>query len=210
METDRNIAIKNRSIQTDCFFSGREKKENHFSDFGKNTGENRTGGGEKMKKMLWIALLLAALTALGALPFRGTDVAELIPVRTIFVTRSGRMYTVDVGAGIRSMGRTVREALQALRDEASGEVFYDTAEQVIVQETAQDAVNEIAELPELRPAAGLWLTPEKDLNVEAAGDYLSAHKGDLTIMEVRAELLSGRQPRIPILTQTDGGFRVHA
>ena len=163
-----------------------------------------------MKKLIGIGLLLAVLYALGSLPFRGTDVSELIPVRTVFVTRSGAAYTVDVGAGLRAVGRTVRDALKALREQASGEVFFETAEQVIVTETAAEAVEEITELPELRPAAGIWLTPAPELDVEAASDYLSAHDADLTIMEARAELLTGRSPQIPVLKPTMGGFRVDA
>ena len=162
-----------------------------------------------MKKLRFAVLLLAILGALGALPFQGTDVAELIPVRTIFISGSGREYTVDVGAGVRAVGQTVRDALKALREEASGVVFFDTAEQVIVSEAASDAVEEITGLPELRPAAGLWLTPAEALDPEAAADYLAAHPGDLTIMEVRTELLSGIRPQIPGLLPADGGFRVY-
>ena len=163
-----------------------------------------------MKKLIRIGLVLAGLGALGVLPFRAADVAELIPVRTILVTRSGASYEVNIGEGLRALGDTVKKALEALREQAPGEVFYETAEQVLVTETAAQAVEEIAGLPELRPAAGLWLTPDSSLDLQAAGDYLAAHPADLTLTEVRARLLTGEPPSLPRLIPTEGGFRVDA
>ena len=96
-----------------------------------------------MKKLITLALIAAGLAYFGFLPFRANDVASLLPVETVIVTRSGDRYCVDVGAGVRAFGKTVAEALDTLRERVSGVLFFQTAEQVVVQEEAAEAVEEV-------------------------------------------------------------------
>lgn len=161
-----------------------------------------------MKKLFKWTLILAGLCALGVLPFKATDVAELLPVRTVIVTRSGRELTVDIGAGVRAVGNTLSEALETLKNEVTGEVFFQTAEQVVVAENAQDAVPQVVSEPSFRPAAGLYLTPEENADAEELADYLDAHRSDRTLTQTRAALLEGREPELPILRRSHGGWRV--
>ncbi len=112
-----------------------------------------------MKKLLCGLLVLGALAALGLLPFKGTDAAKLLPVKTVIVTKSGESYTVDIGAGVRAVGRTLSEALERLREEVTGRVFLPTAEQVILTEPAEEAAEAVAEESAFRPAAGIYRTP---------------------------------------------------
>lgn len=161
-----------------------------------------------MKKLMLLAAAALLLGALGLLPFRATDAAKLLPVKTVIVTRSGDSYVVDVGAGVKAVGRTLREALGRLREEVTGEVFLPTAEQVIITEPAEGAVEAVAEETEFRPAAGIYLTPEPAPDAEAMGAYLDAHPSDVTILDVRAALALGQRPAIPVIHAADGGFRV--
>lgn len=162
-----------------------------------------------MKRILRLGLLLLFLAGLGVLPFKAREVAELLPVKTIVVTRSGRSYTVDVGAGVKAAGRTLTEALQRLREEVTGEAFFGTAEQVVITEDAADVVEEVTEQAELRPAAGIYLTPEEAPDAEAIGAYLSTHSSNTTILLVKARLRAGQPPRIPVIVPADGGYRVY-
>jgi len=161
-----------------------------------------------MKKLCKLLVLAAALGALGLLPFRRTDVSELIPVQTIVVTRSGDRYVVDIGQGLRALGQTVAQALDRLRREAPGEVFFKTAEQVVLTEEAADAVEEIVTEPELRPAAGLYLTPDAAPDAEAIGRYLTSHPEDTAISRVRGELSQGQELELPRIRRTEGGYLV--
>ena len=161
-----------------------------------------------MKKLLKWMLVLAVLCALGVLPFRATDVAELLPVRTVIVTRSGKELTVDVGAGVKAVGATLSEALETLKREVTGEVFFRTAEQVVVAEPAKDAITQVVQEPAFRPAAGICLTPETDADANELADYLESHRVDLTITQARAELLEGREPNLPTVRRADGGWLV--
>lgn len=164
-----------------------------------------------MKTLRRLLLVMLVLAALSRLPFRGTDVAKLIPVKTVIVTRAGDEYVVDVGAGARGLGKTLSGALEDLRASVAGEIFFPTAEQVIVAGPgAADpgTVEAVAEEPAFRPAAGVYLSPKTDLDPEAIGEYLSSHEGDTTVMEIRADLRAGNQPRIPLLVEHCGGYHI--
>ena len=158
-----------------------------------------------MKKLLFVLLAAGVLTAMGLLPFRAVDASKLLPVKTVIVTKAGEEYVVDIGSGVRAVGDTLRQALDRLREEVSGQVFLPTAEQVIITEPAEGAV---AEETEFRPAAGIYLTPEPAPDAEALGAYLDAHPSDVTILDVRAALALGQRPAIPVIHAADGGFRV--
>lgn len=161
-----------------------------------------------MKKLLGILLVAAVLGALGLLPFRSVDAAKLLPVKTVIVAKSGDEYTVDIGAGVRAVGKTLREALDRLREEVTGEVFLPTAEQVIITEPADGAVEAVAEETEFRPAAGIYRTPESEPDPEAMGAYLDSHPSNVTILDARAALALGQTPQIPAIHAADGGFLV--
>lgn len=161
-----------------------------------------------MKKLLKWGALVLILGALGILPFRGTDVAELLPVRTVIVSRAGAEYEVDVGAGVKAAGSTLHEALENLRRRVSGTVFYRTAEQVVITEQAQDVLEQVVAEPAFRPAAELYLTPDTALDAKAVSEYLSAHSGGVTITEAKARLSREEAPGLPELRRTGGGFEI--
>lgn len=161
-----------------------------------------------MKKLCKLLLAAGILTALGLLPFRAADAAKLLPVKTVIVTRSGAEYIVDVGAGVRAVGRTLSEALARLREEVTGLVFLPTAEQVILTEPAEEAAAAVAAESAFRPAAGIFRTPDPAPDAEALSAYLASHPSNVTVLDLRAALAMGRQPRIPVLRQAEGGWRV--
>ena len=161
-----------------------------------------------MKKLLLALVAAAALAALGLLPFRSVDAAKLLPVKTVIITKSGDSYEVDIGAGVRAVGQTLWEALDRLREEVTGEVFLPTAEQVIVTEPADDALEAVAEETAFRPAAGVYRTPDQAPDPEALGQYLESHPSNYTILDVRADLANGRGPAVPTVRRTAGGYRV--
>lgn len=163
-----------------------------------------------MKKLLFLLAAIGILLYFGLLPFEANDVARLLPVETVFVTRSGEEYRVDVGAGVPGAGRTLREALEALRERVSGEIFFQTAEQVVVQEEAEDAVGEIVTEDAFRPSAAIYRTPETALDAQAVSQYLHTRHTALTLGQAAAQLESGRTPRLPTLLRSDGGYRILA
>ena len=161
-----------------------------------------------MKKLFFILMAGAAFWALGLLPFQATDAAKLLPVKTVIVTRSGDSYTVDVGAGVRAVGRSLAEALERLREEVTGEIFLPTADQIVVTEPANGAVEAVAEETAFRPAAGIYLTPEAEPDPEALGEYLASHPSNTTLLDLRVALATDRVLRLPRILAAEGGYRV--
>ena len=161
-----------------------------------------------MKKICILVLLLAGLAYFGLLPFEAHDVAELLPVETILVTKSGDRYRVDIGAGVRAIGKSLSEALDNLKEQVTGIVFFQTAEQVLVQEDAQDAIPVIEQEPRFRPAAGLYLTGDSSPDLHAVSRYLKTRHSALTLGEALAETAEGASPDLPVLIEAGGGYRV--
>ncbi|MBQ6430278.1 MAG: hypothetical protein IJJ99_00140 [Oscillospiraceae bacterium] len=130
-------------------------------------------------------LAAVALTAAFGLPFREYDAAKLLPVRTVQAAKTARGVKLVTEVG-EAEGATWTEAVAALRDGASGDVFFDTAEQLVV--CTPSLLPEILRSGELRPSAQLYeadaLTDPEGLN-----EYLSAHESDRTVADARYDLL---------------------
>lgn len=133
--------------------------------------------------MKWgYALAAVVLTCVFGLPFDEYDTASLLPIKTVQAarTREGVTLVSEVGQGV---GKTWREAVADLRENASGEVFFDTAEQVIF--CSRSLVKEAVESGELRPSAQVYFA-RKLREPEGLNEYLSAHESDLTVADLRA------------------------
>lgn len=161
-----------------------------------------------MRKFLLFLLVLAALAYFGLLPFSANDVSRLLPVETVLITREGDRIRVDVGAGVRAVGKSLAETLDRLKEQVSGVIFFQTAEQVIVEEQAAQVVDEVISEERFRPAAGIYLTPERDLDAQAVSRYCSARHTALTLGEAKAAQAEGRKLVLPRLIRADGGFRI--
>lgn len=133
--------------------------------------------------MKWFptVLLAAALTMIFGLPFREYDTAQLLPIRTLQVekTAAGVHILSDVGEGT---GRTWAAAVENLRENAPGDVFFDTAEQIVF---CGGVVREAVESGLLRPAAQVYFASMLR-DSAALNEYYSAHESSLSVAELRA------------------------
>lgn len=137
--------------------------------------------------MKWSFALAAAvvLTVLFGLPFREHDTAKLLPAKTLQVERlkDGAVHLVsEIGEGV---GQTWRAAVDNLRGNASGEVFFQTVEQVVFCGEALTIVPEALESGDLRPSAQVYEAASLQ-ETEGLYDYLSAHAGCVSMGELRA------------------------
>ena len=160
-----------------------------------------------MKKVIWVLIVVLILGALNLLPFRSRELADLLPVKTVIVTRSGAEYTVDIGAGVKAVGDTLSDALKRLQEQTSDDLFLPTAEQVVLTEPAGEAAQAVAEETAFRPAAGVCRTPDPSPDPNALGQYLKTHPSDCTIVDLQAAIAEGREPNLPVLLPVGGGYR---
>lgn len=160
-----------------------------------------------MKKLLIIAAAALLLKATGLLPFSGTDVAQLLPVRALLIDVENGQVFLD-GGSAKGSGTTLNAALEDMKQGAEGTVFLATAEQVILSSRALGRLPELSRWDALRPGARVLLADGEVSSVEEAADYLEAHDSGLTLQQVRARLLAGQRVTLPLLHMTQGGFRL--
>ena len=140
--------------------------------------------------MKWLYLIAAAvLTFIFGLPFREYDTAQLLPLLTVQAARtdSGVTLVSEVGTG---EGATWEDAVEDLRQNASGEVFFDTAEQVIFCD--RTLIPDALKSDVLRPAAQVYFSDTLQ-DPEGLHEYLSAHESPITVADLRAEETVNRE-----------------
>ena len=133
--------------------------------------------------MKWLYLITAViLTFVFGLPFREYDTGRLLPLLTVQAARtdSGVTLVSEVGTG---EGKTWEEAVEDLRRNASGEVFFDTAEQVIFCD--RTLIPDALESDVFRPAAQVYFSDTLQ-DPEGLHEYLSAHESHITVADLRA------------------------
>lgn len=157
----------------------------------------------------WVILVIAAAAAVSAaMPFSRTDVAELISMQALVVSLDQGQVVLD-GGRCRGQGDTWEAAWQDLEQSADGVVFAGTAEHVILAGAAIRLLPEVAWSEELRPAAGICVSVGEHPDPEKAAAYLAAHETGTTLLRVREALLQGENAELPVLTETEGGFRLY-
>ena len=133
--------------------------------------------------MKWIYLIAAAvLTLVFGLPFHEYDTARLLPLLTVQAARTDSGVTIVSETG-KGEGATWEAAVEDLRKNASGEVFFDTAEQVIFCD--RTLIPDALKSNVLRPAAQVYFADALQ-DPEGLHEYLSAHESQITVADLRA------------------------
>lgn len=143
-----------------------------------------------MKLLLIIVLVIALVFVIGR-PFREFDPSTLLPVKSLQIESFGDVVRVvtEFGEGI---GRSWKEAIAYLREQATGEVYLDTAEQIVFCDknltVSPELLDEILESGDLRPAAQVYVC-ESVRDPETLNALLNAHESAQTVGKLRAQAL---------------------
>ncbi len=143
-----------------------------------------------MKLLLIIVLVIALVFVIGR-PFREFDPSTLLPVKSLQIESFGDVVRVvtEFGEGI---GRSWKEAIAYLREQAAGEVYLDTAEQIVFCDknltVSPELLDEILESGDLRPAAQVYVC-ESVRDPETLNALLNAHESAQTVGKLRAQAL---------------------
>ncbi len=130
-------------------------------------------------KWLCIALALALVLAFG-LPFREYDTAKLLPIQTLQgdIIEGQVCLVSEAGEGT---GPDFLSAVENLRENAAGDVFFETTEHLIL--CSEALLPQIIDSRLLRPSAQLYTAPELQAP-EGLWEYLAAHPSAVTLGEV--------------------------
>lgn len=95
-----------------------------------------------MRKVLYVALLLSCLL----IPVKRLDISKLEPVEAVAVTVKNGMVHLYTDTKSEGEGVTVEEALNALKRNASGIIYLDTARFLLVGEGANREAEQLKEI----------------------------------------------------------------
>lgn len=160
-----------------------------------------------IKKLVFLVVLAGILRTTGLLPFKSSDVAQLVPVQALVISQSGGHVVLD-GGQCRGIGSDWDSAWQDLKESADGHVFLQTADHVILCGDAIGLLREVVESGAFRPAASVCVCPDAVPDAEEAAAYLEAHSGGVTLQQVQALRLGEGQITLPRLRKTEGGLRL--
>lgn len=143
----------------------------------------------------WILLL-----GLGALmlwkPFSASDVAQLKPVEVIRVTTAPRGVLVETDTGEMGMGNNLKEAFMDLKETASGDIFLETADRLLISPQAVVLLPELTDY--LRPACNICVEMG-EVDLSSVNAFLSIHEPGVTLQDHQA----GKKA-LPVLYLIDG------
>ena len=159
---------------------------------------------------LWIGFLAAAsAVCFWMLAKTGTDAAKLLPARVLVIEERDGAVRVSSDNGAAGSGETLAAALQQMERSAEGVLFLDTAEHIVLLQSAGALLPAAAQQPQFRPAAKLYLARLPELHAAEAVEFLQAHPGTLTLALARAALVRGDQIRpAQLLPAEDGGMKL--
>ena len=135
-----------------------------------------------MKKWLIPAIVLGAVAVVSRLPHPARAIADLKPVRAVYIHMEGRTLHIETDTGDSGTGADLTEACADLRSKADGEIFLDTAEFLLLDPKVPitEAVDSL-----LRPDCRVMFT-DAPPDLEKAAVYLSQHPPELTLARLRA------------------------
>ena len=128
--------------------------------------------------LIYIALLAAAL----AFPKQPVELGKLIPVELIMVERLDGQYRIRTDTGDAGQGATLETAIQNLHDNASGHLFLDTAQYLLLMEETRDAIPAISSL--LKGNTRVCLV-KYDTKLDDLARYLSAHPPQVRLKDLK-------------------------
>lgn len=143
----------------------------------------------------WIYIILYALVGVfGLSPFSGTDIAKLSPVEAVWLEERDGYVRIETDSKEVGVGKTLSEALDNMKLTASGTVFLDTADYVIVKRGSEDLLLQVTDI--LRPSCSVCIADAMP-DMEKAAEYLGVHEPTVKLKDISAA-------ELPYLTEREG------
>ena len=153
---------------------------------------------------IWL-LVAASAVCLCMLPRTGTDAAKLLPAQVLVIGAGDGAITVEADNGAAGSGPTLAAALADMAECAEGTLFLDTAEPIVLLQSAGALLPAAAQQPQFRPAAKLYLARMDALDADGCVEFLQAHPGAVTLADAHAVLLRGEALDPAILLPGENG-----
>jgi hypothetical protein len=155
-----------------------------------------------MRSFICVAAALLLLSLIGMAPYESHDASELAPVQTLLVKLGEDGYTLTADNGASGSGESWAAAVEDLRKSCDGVAFLQTAQKVVLSGNVAQAMREVAQTGDLRPAAELFLT-DTEQAADALQSFLKSRTSAVTLGRLRAALTSGQSLSLPVV-EADG------
>lgn len=132
-----------------------------------------------MRKMMLCIAAIAMTGFVGLLPFTGTDVGKLHPVEVLAVSVSDEQITVETDTGLEGTGKSLKAAIEDLKQTSAGKIFLETANYLLVNEDGISLLPELFAL--LRPACQVYISAGSG-KMDKVSKYLESHPSDVTLL----------------------------
>ena len=125
-----------------------------------------------MKWFRWI-LYIAILLMLYVAPLERLDVAKLLPIQAVAVYTEGDSVVLETDTENKGKGASIADALQDLKENTPAVVYLDTAEFLMVSESAVSEMEEIKNY--LKPSVKVCVCDAAG-KVKDTAKYLDVHR----------------------------------
>lgn len=136
-----------------------------------------------MKRWAWLLPLAAAIILLNGQPSPARDVALLQPVQVIRVSDENPLIKVETDTGEWGSGTTLAEAMAQLKATALAEIFFDTADYLLITPEALWLIPQLGEY--LRPGCAVCVE-RGEADLAQVGDFLKIHRPQITLSNYQA------------------------
>lgn len=133
-----------------------------------------------MKRIFAAVLAVVCIAVLERAPSSGTDVAKLQPVELLRIGYYGGYISVETDTGDLGIGRDLDSAFRDLKESAPGEIFLDTADHILVSDTACGLLLQLTDF--LRPACAVCIDRSNSA-MEDAAEFLNIHRSMVTLRD---------------------------
>ena len=150
-----------------------------------------------MKRWMWILCGILVFQLLGE---TGTQVENLKPVQLLYGSREADKIILKTDTGDMGSGESLQEALANMQKTASGRIFLETADLLLLSESSADLLPELRTV--LRPAVRVCIANQEP-DLKAAAEYLSYHEPETILGQLRS-----RKYPLPELILKEGGMEL--
>jgi len=147
-----------------------------------------------MKKIILYSLLLAAALLF---PVQGTDVGKLLPVELLQLYKEAETVVIASDAGAAGVGTTVEEAIRNMKATATGNVYLDTADFLLISNLNPEEVGVLKEI--LKPTIRVCKM-DAPMDPKKAAEFLRVHKPQQHLKEWTGE------NHVQLLSEENGRF----
>lgn len=136
-----------------------------------------------MKKWLWYGLIIAAVAVFSGGNIAGKDVGKLQPVQVVRVAGGEGQILLETDTQNWGYGENVDAAIKNMKKTASGEIFLDTADYLLIAEGAEKTLPDL--MDHLRPSCAICKV-HGTADLAQVGQFFEVHAPKLTLADWRA------------------------